>query len=157
MGGLVLEELQKSEQKDNQPTVEVFPGISALQAAAAKVGAPLMHDFCAISLSDLLTPKALIEKRLLAVAEADFVTAIYNPKSQKRTELIETAQRIFLENRDPQTPVVLVRSVYRSDEKIIITNLEKMLDFPIDMLTVLLIGNSTTYYQDGFVITPRGY
>jgi cobalt-precorrin 5A hydrolase/precorrin-3B C17-methyltransferase len=157
MAGLVLEELQKSEQKENQPTVEVFPGISALQAAAARVGAPLMHDFCAISLSDLLTPKALIEKRLLAVAQADFVTAIYNPKSQKRTELIETAQRIFLENRDPQTPVVLVRSVYRFDEKIIITTLEKMLDFPIDMLTVLLIGNSTTYYQDGFVITPRGY
>ena len=157
MAGLVLEELQKSEQKENQPTVEVFPGISALQAAAARVGAPLMHDFCAISLSDLLTPKALIEKRLLAVAQADFVTAIYNPKSQKRTELIETAQRIFLENRDPQTPVVLVRSVYRSDEKIIITTLEKMLDFPIDMLTVLLIGNSTTYYQGDFVITPRGY
>ena len=157
MAGLVLEELQKSDQKENQPTVEVFPGISALQAAAARVGAPLMHDFCAISLSDLLTPKALIEKRLLAVAQADFVTAIYNPKSQKRTELIETAQRIFLENRDPQTPVVLVRSVYRFDEKIIITTLEKMLDFPIDMLTVLLIGNSTTYYQDGFVITPRGY
>ena len=157
MAGLVLEELQKSEQKDNQPTVEVFPGISALQAAAARVGAPLMHDFCAISLSDLLTPKALIEKRLLAVAQADFVTAIYNPKSQKRTELIETAQRIFLENRDPQTPVVLVRSVYRPDEKITITTLEKMLDFSIDMLTVILIGNSTTYYQGGFVITPRGY
>jgi cobalt-precorrin 5A hydrolase/precorrin-3B C17-methyltransferase len=157
MAGLVLEELQKSEQKENQPTVEVFPGISALQAAAARVGAPLMHDFCAISLSDLLTPKALIEKRLLAVAQADFVTAIYNPKSQKRIELIETAQRIFLENRDPQTPVVLVRSVYRSDEKITVTTLENMLDFPIDMLTVILIGNSTTYYQGGFVITPRGY
>ena len=157
MAGLVLEELQKSEQKENLPTVEVFPGISALQAAAARVGAPLMHDFCAISLSDLLTPKALIEKRLLAVAQADFVTAIYNPKSQKRTELIEIAQRIFLENRDAQTPVVLVRSVYRSDEKITITTLEKMLDFPIDMLTVLLIGNSTTYFQGGFVITPRGY
>ena len=157
MAGLVLEELQKSEQKENLPTVEVFPGISALQAAAARVGAPLMHDFCAISLSDLLTPKALIEKRLLAVAQADFVTAIYNPKSQKRTELIEIAQRIFLENRDAQTPVVLVRSVYRSNEKITITTLEKMLDFPIDMLTVLLIGNSTTYFQGGFVITPRGY
>ena len=157
MAGLVLEELQKAELQENQPTVEVFPGISALQAAAARVGAPLMHDFCAISLSDLLTPKALIEKRLLAVAQADFVTAIYNPKSQKRIELIETAQRIFLESRNPKTPVVLVRSVYRSDEKIVITTLEKMLDFPIDMLTVILIGNSTTYSQGGFVITPRGY
>ncbi len=157
MAGLVLEELQKSEEKENQPIVEVFPGISALQAAAARVGAPLMHDFCAISLSDLLTPKVLIEKRLLASAQADFVTAIYNPKSQKRTELIETAQRIFLDYRNPQTPVVLVRSVYRSDENIVITTLEKMLDFPIDMLTVILIGNSTTYYQGEFVITPRGY
>lgn len=157
MAGLVLEELQKSEEKENQPIVEVFPGISALQAAAARVGAPLMHDFCAISLSDLLTPKVLIEKRLLASAQADFVTAIYNPKSQKRTELIETAQRIFLDYRNPQTPVVLVRSVYRFDENIVITTLEKMLDFPIDMLTVILIGNSTTYYQGEFVITPRGY
>jgi cobalt-precorrin 5A hydrolase/precorrin-3B C17-methyltransferase len=157
MAGLVLEELQKRHWDGISPTVEVFPGITALQAAAAKVGAPLMHDFCAISLSDLLTPQEKILKRLEASAQADFVTALYNPKSQKRIELIETAQRIFLENRDPQTPVVLVRSVYRTDEKITITTLEKMLDFPIDMLTVLLIGNSTTYYEGGFVITPRGY
>ncbi|MEB3310137.1 MAG: precorrin-3B C(17)-methyltransferase [Snowella sp.] len=157
MAGLVLEELQKSESIEQQPTVEVFPGISALQAAAARVGAPLMHDFCAISLSDLLTPKPLIEKRLLAAAQADFVTAIYNPKSQKRTELIETAQQIFLAHRKPETPVILVRSAYRSDEEITVTTLEKMLNHPIDMLTVVLIGNSTTYQQGNFVITPRGY
>ncbi len=157
MAGLVLEELQKAEPIKQPPTVEVFPGISALQAAAARVGAPLMHDFCAISLSDLLTPKPLIEKRLLAAAQADFVTAIYNPKSQKRTELIETAQHIFLAHRKPETPVILVRSAYRSDEEIMVTTLEKMLNHPIDMLTVVLIGNSTTYQQDNFVITPRGY
>lgn len=157
MAGLVLEELQKSEPLERSPTVEVFPGISALQAAAARVGAPLMHDFCAISLSDLLTPKPLIEKRLLAAAQADFVTAIYNPKSQKRTELIETAQQIFLTHREPQTPVILVRSAYRPDEETTITTLEQMLNHPIDMLTVVLIGNSTTYQQGSFVITPRGY
>ncbi|MGL5035186.1 MAG: cobalamin biosynthesis protein, partial [Microcystaceae cyanobacterium] len=116
MAGLVLEELQKQNWNGLNPMVEVFPGITALQAAAARVGAPLMHDFCAISLSDLLTPKEKILKRLEAAAMADFVTALYNPKSQKRIELIAQAQAIFLQHRSPETPVALVRSVYREDE-----------------------------------------
>ncbi len=157
MAGLVLEELEKKGWDGQSPTVEVFPGITALQAAAAKVGAPLMHDFCAISLSDLLTPQAKILQRLTAAAQADFVTALYNPKSQKRTELIATAQRIFLECRSPQTPVALVRSVYREDESIVQTTLAEMLHHPIDMLTVVLIGNTTTYQYKHWLITPRGY
>lgn len=155
MAGLVLEELEKLNWDGQTPAVEVFPGISAFQAAAARVGAPLMHDFCAISLSDLLTPKEKILQRLTAAAQADFVTALYNPKSQKRTELIEQAQAIFLQWRSPTTPVALVRSVYRQDETIVRTTLAAMLNFPIDMLTVVLIGNSNTYNYQDYLITPR--
>ncbi|MFN9175507.1 MAG: precorrin-3B C(17)-methyltransferase [Synechocystis sp.] len=157
MAGLVLEELQKLDWDGQSPAVEVFPGISAFQAAAARVGAPLMHDFCAISLSDLLTPQAKILQRLSAAAQADFVTALYNPKSQKRTELIEQAQAIFLKWRSPSTPVAIVRSVYRPDETIVRTTLGEMLNFPIDMLTVVLIGNQSTFTYQNYLITPRGY
>ena len=157
MAGLVLEELQKLDWDGQAPGVEVFPGISAFQAAAARVGAPLMHDFCAISLSDLLTPREKILQRLTAAAQADFVTALYNPKSQKRTELIEQAQQIFLQWRSPSTPVAIVRSVYRSDETIVQTTLGEMLKFPIDMLTVVLIGNESTFAYQNYLITPRGY
>jgi cobalt-precorrin 5A hydrolase/precorrin-3B C17-methyltransferase len=157
MAGLVLEELQKCGWDGQTPAVAVFPGISAFQAAAAKVGAPLMHDFCAISLSDLLTPRDKILQRLTAAAQADFVTALYNPKSQKRTELIEQAQQIFLQWRSPSTPVAIVRSVYRSDETLIRTTLGEMLQFPIDMLTVVLIGNGSTFAYHQYLITPRGY
>ncbi len=157
MAGLVLEELQANGWDGKTPAVEVFPGISALQAAAARVGAPLMHDFCAISLSDLLTPWQVIQKRLEAAASGDFVTAIYNPRSQKRTQQIITAQAIFLKYRRKDTPVAVVQSAYRLDETINITTLEKMLKLPIDMLTIIIIGNSSTRRYDDWVITPRGY
>ncbi len=157
MAGLVLEELAALGWDGQVPTVEVFPGISAFQAAAARVGAPLMHDFCAISLSDLLTPREKILQRLTAAAQADFVTALYNPKSQKRTVLIEQAQAIFLQWRSPTTPVAIVRAVYRQEETIVRTTLGEMLTFPIDMLTVVIIGNSNTYNYQDYLITPRGY
>lgn len=157
MAGLVLEELRAQEWDGKTPEVQVFPGITALQATAARVGAPLMHDFCAISLSDLLTPWDVIEKRLTAAAQADFVTALYNPKSQTRTEQIAIAQKIFLTYRDPQTPVALVRSAYRPDETIQVTTLEKLLDASIDMLTTVLIGNQSTRLYSDRMITPRGY
>lgn len=157
MAGLVMEQLQRSGWDGKTPAVEVFPGITALQAAAAQVGAPLMHDFCAISLSDLLTPWPLIEKRLTAAAQADFVTALYNPKSQTRTQQIEIAQQIFLTYRSAQTPVAIVRSVYRPDQQITLTTLNQMLDGPIDMLTVILIGNQSTRTFANWMITPRGY
>ncbi len=157
MAGLVLEELQAQEWDGKTPAVQVFPGITALQSAASRVGAPLMHDFCAISLSDLLTPWPVIEKRLTAAAQADFVTALYNPRSRQRTEQIAIAQRIFLAHRDPQTPVTLVRSAYRTDEQIQITTLATMLDYPIDMLTTVLIGNQSTRIHAHWMITPRGY
>lgn len=157
MAGLVLETLQTQGWDGQSPTVEGVPGISALQSVAARVGAPLMHDFCAISLSDLLTPWPVIEKRLQAAAEADFVIALYNPKSQQRTEQVAIAQRIFAQHRPSQTPVALVRAAYRPDERIIVTTVQAMLDHPIDMLTTVLIGNRSTRFYAGKMITPRGY
>lgn len=157
MAGLVLEQLQAQGWDGKTPAVQVFPGISALQAAASRVGAPLMHDFCAISLSDLLTPWPVIERRLAAAAAADFVTALYNPKSQTRTEQIAIAQRIFLEHRPSDTPVALVRAAYRDEEQITLTTLGQLLDCTIDMLTTVVIGNQSTRVHEGWMITPRGY
>ncbi|MES1022644.1 precorrin-3B C(17)-methyltransferase [Gloeocapsa sp. BRSZ] len=157
MAGLVLEELLLQGWDGKTPKVEVFPGITAMQAAAARLGAPLMHDFCAISLSDLLTPWEVIEKRLHAAAQADFVTALYNPRSQTRIQQLTSAIEIFLQYRHPQTPVAVVRSAYRQDEQITLTTLEKLLDVPVDMLTTVLIGNQSTRTQGDWMITPRGY
>jgi cobalt-precorrin 5A hydrolase/precorrin-3B C17-methyltransferase len=157
MAGLVLEELAVQGWDGLTPGVEVFPGITALQAAASRVGAPLMHDFCAISLSDLLTPGEVIEKRLTAAAQGDFVTALYNPRSQTRTQQMAIAIAIFLKYREPTTPVAIVRSAYRQDEQITLTTLEKLLETPIDMLTIVLIGNQSTRTHGDWMITPRGY
>jgi cobalt-precorrin 5A hydrolase/precorrin-3B C17-methyltransferase len=157
MAGLVLEQLQATGWDGMAPAVEVLPGISALQAAAARVGAPLMHDFCTISLSDLLTPWEVIIKRLEAAAQADFVIALYNPKSQGRTQQIETAHQILITHRSPQTPVAVVRSAYRPGESIHTTTLENLLSLPIDMMTVVLIGNQSTGLAGPWMVTPRGY
>ncbi|MBA2749278.1 MAG: precorrin-3B C(17)-methyltransferase, partial [Tatlockia sp.] len=157
MAGIVMEQLQAANWDGKTPSVQLFPGISALQAAASRVGTPLMHDFCAISLSDLLTPWETIEKRLIAAAQADFITALYNPKSQTRTQQLATATGIFLQYRDPNTPVAIVRSAYRPDEQITLTTLDKLLDTNVDMLTTVLIGNQTTRTHNNWMITPRGY
>jgi len=157
MAGLVLEQLREGNWDGQTPGVQVFPGITALQAAASRVGTPLMHDFCAISLSDLLTPWTMIEKRLEAAAAADFVVALYNPRSRTRTEQIATAQAIFLKYRKPDTPVAIVRSAYREDEQITLTTLEQLLENPIDMLSTILIGNQSTSFYENWMITPRGY
>lgn len=157
MAGLVMETLSRQGWDGQTPQVMVFPGITALQSAAALVGTPLMHDFCAISLSDLLTPWPVIEKRLRAVAAADFVVALYNPKSKARTTQIAEAQGIFLAHRSPGTPVALVRSAYRVDQQVVLTTLGELLDQDIDMLTTVLIGNGSTYRHGDLLITPRGY
>jgi len=157
MAGLVLEELQATGWNGKSPQVQVFPGISALQSAASRVGAPLMHDFCAISLSDLLTPWEMIQKRLHAAASGDFITALYNPRSKTRTKQIVTAQEIFAQHRKPDTPVAIVHGAYREDEQVILTTVEKMLEQPIDMLTTVIIGNTTTRNHAEWMITPRGY
>ena len=137
--------------------IEVIPGIAALNACAARLGAPLMHDFAAVSLSDLLTPWETIAKRLQAVAAADFVTVIYNPRSKRRTEQIVKAREIFLEHRDPQTPVGIVTAATRPEEKIILTTLAEMPFAAIGMQSTVIIGNSQSYTWNELLITPRGY
>jgi precorrin-3B C17-methyltransferase len=142
---------------DSDVEVEIVPGASALNTCAALVGAPLTHDFCAISLSDLLTPWPVIARRLDAAAAADFVVALYNPKSGRRTRQIVEAQRLLLAHRRAETPVAIVKSAYRPKQRIAITTLDRMADCDIGMLTTVLIGNSATFVRDGLMVTPRGY
>lgn len=154
MAGLVLELINKG---DYQVEAEVIPGITAANAAASILGAPLMHDYAVISLSDLLTPWEQIKKRLKATAKADFITVLYNPRSSKRTEQIKIARNIFLNYRQDDTPVGIVRNAGRKGEEKKITNLDEMLDEKIDMLSTVIIGNSMTYAAGDKIITPRGY
>ena len=141
--------------------IVVSPGISALQAAAARAGAPLGHDFCAISLSDLLTPVEDIRKRLKAAAEGDFVVAFYNPVSERRRTLLAEARDILLQHRPSDTPVILARSLGRQDETLRHRTLENLPVDEVDMMTVVLVGSSQSKRiktADGpRVYTPRGY
>lgn len=137
--------------------VEVVTGSTALSACASLVGAPLTHDFCSISLSDLLTPWPVIAQRLEAAARADFVVALYNPKSGRRTSQIAEAQRILLQYRKADTPVAIVKSAYRKRQSLQMTTLEHMAECDIGMLSTVLIGNSSTFMQENLMITPRGY
>lgn len=158
MAGPTYEVLfQAGWQREGDVQVEVVPGASALNSCAALVGAPLTHDFCAISLSDLLTPWPVIARRLDAAALADFVVALYNPKSGRRTQQIVEAQRLMLRHRRPETPVAIVKSAYRRRERIEFTTLDRMADCEIGMLSTVLIGNSNTFVRDGLMVTPRGY
>lgn len=158
MAGLVFELLKKERSHAaGMPAIEVIPGISALNACASRLGAPLMHDFASISLSDRLTPWELIEKRLDAAAMADFVIALYNPKSKGRVEHIDKARDIILKHRKPDTPVGIVKGAMRENEKIIVTDLGNMMRYDIDMQTTVIIGNSNTLVWEGWMITPRGY
>ncbi|MCK5623249.1 MAG: precorrin-3B C(17)-methyltransferase [Alphaproteobacteria bacterium] len=156
---LVFELLDREARPDwNRVEVTVMPGISALQAAAARAGAPLGHDFCAISLSDLLTPRETILNRLKAAAEADFVIALYNPQSKTRRELLPLAKQILATARPPETPVILARNLGRADEAVTITTLADFGTESVDMLTLVMIGNSQTRVtKGGRVYTPRGY
>jgi precorrin-3B C17-methyltransferase len=154
MAGLLFEIAAES---GSDIDIEVVPGIAAVNSCAARLGAPLMHDFATISLSDLLTPWEVIERRLHAAASADFVIAIYNPKSKKRTEHIARAQKILLQYRNQGTPVGIVRAATRLDESILLTDLGHMLEAEITMQTTVIVGNSFTYSWRGRMVTPRGY
>ncbi|MCL1979998.1 MAG: precorrin-3B C(17)-methyltransferase [Proteobacteria bacterium] len=154
MAGLVFE---LARTMDAAVPIDIIPGIAALNSCAAILGAPLMHDFAAISLSDLMTPWSLIERRLAAVAPADFVVVIYNPKSKKRTDQIARAREIMLAHRSTDTPVGIVSSATRAHETVRLTTLERMLDEDIGMQTTVIIGNSQTFVWRGKMVTPRGY
>ena len=137
--------------------VSSLPGISAFQKAASLLGAPIGHDLCIISLSDLMTPWEVIERRIKAAATGDFVTAVYNPKSHGRYWQLYRLQELFLQERSAETPVGYVRQAGRDDEEIKITTLGDFDPEDVDMFTVVLIGNSQSYIADGHFITPRGY
>jgi len=159
MAGLVLELLEsETESGLSQPDIRVIPGISAIQAAASVLGAPLMHDFAVISLSDLLTPWDLITARLDAAARADFVIVLFNPRSTKRVTQIEEARRIILASRPAGTPAGIVRNACRPDERSTVTTLGELLEHPIDMSTIVVIGNGSSFVdRRGRMVTPRGY
>ena len=154
MAGLVYEIVKSS---GTPAVVEVIPGISALNAAASRLGAPLMHDFACISLSDRLTPWEMIEKRLDAAAFADFVIVLYNPRSKGRAGHINKARDIVLKHRKASTVVGIVKGAMRDKETVIVTDLEHMQDSDIDMQTTVIIGNSKTFAWKNLMITPRGY
>ena len=156
MAGLALD-LWLQQPKPDRPDFQVHPGISALQLAAARAGAPLMHDFCTISLSDRLTPWSVIERRLSAAAAGDFVVALYNPRSQDRDWQLGRARELLMKHRQMETPVFIARQLGRKEEDLQLTTLEALNPHDIDMLTLVLIGNSSTKECDGRMITPRGY
>ena len=137
--------------------IEVLPGISAFQKAASLLGAPIGHDLCIISLSDLMTPWETIERRIRAAAVADFITAVYNPKSNGRYWQLYRLQEIFLQHRSPDTPVGFVRQAGRDEQQVTVTTLDAFDPEQVDMFTVVLIGNSQSYIHEGKFITPRGY
>lgn len=137
--------------------VEVIPGVAAFNAAASILGAPLMHDFAVVSLSDHLTPWELIEKRLQAAASADFVMAIYNPRSKTRPDLLEKAQKVILREKAPETPVAIIRKAMRGGQWKCITTLAEIPFEEVDMQSILIVGNSKTYVWNGWMVTPRGY
>lgn len=156
--GMVPLIYEMKKEKDSSIEIEVLPGISAFQKAAALLGAPIGHDFCIISLSDLMTPWDRIEKRIIAAASADFVTAIYNPKSNGRYWQLYRLVELFLKERSPETPVGYVRQAGREEQEIKITTLGEFDPEDIDMFTIIIIGNSQSYtFENKTIITPRGY
>ncbi len=169
MAGLVLELLHDRNDKTlagvkrqprqrQEPEIIVVPGVSAVQAAAALLGAPLMHDFAVISLSDLLTPWEVIRGRLRSAAAADFVVALYNPRSRSRRRQLDEACAILLESRPADTPVGIVRNAMRQGQQVVVTTLKGMLKQKIDMFSLLIVGNGATFVDSaGRMVTPRGY
>ncbi|HHP7234215.1 MAG TPA: precorrin-3B C(17)-methyltransferase [Desulfobacterales bacterium] len=164
MAGLVLEMCRERELEVAPPgaggetlELEVVPGIPALCAGGALLGAPLMHDFAAVSLSDLLTPWEVIEKRLEAAAAADFVMVLYNPKSRRRRDQLKNALQIIRRHRPEDTPAGVVRNATRPDQQVTVTTLGRLHETAVDMSSIVFIGNQATYRYRDFMVTPRGY
>ena len=158
MAALVFERLEAAAPAHwRRSEIVVLPGVSAMHGAAALAGAPLGHDFCAISLSDLLTPWAVIEQRLRAAADGDFVVALYNPASNRRRRGLAHAIEILAAKRAPATPVVVARAVGRDDQSVTVTCLRDFDQASVDMMTLLIVGSTETRVSGGHVYTPRGY
>ena len=157
MAGLVLELLMKMGEDQRPEFGGVIPGVSAMSAAAGLLGAPIMHDFAVISLSDLLTPWELIQERAELAAKGDFVTVLYNPRSHKRVGQIKAVQEIFLHERTPETPVGIVTAASREGENVLISTLGAFTKEDINMFSIVIIGNSKTRQVGDWMITPRGY
>ena len=158
MASLVFQVLQEQGWKrGDSPEVRFVPGMTALNSCGSLVGAPFGHDFCAISLSDLLTPWSVIRKRLEMAAAADFVVALYNPASGRRQRQIVEAQEILRKERVGETPVALVKSAYRKLQTVELSDLDHFLDYEIGMLTTVIVGSSQTFMFEGYMVTPRGY
>ncbi|MCD8195826.1 MAG: precorrin-3B C(17)-methyltransferase [Lachnospiraceae bacterium] len=154
MAGIIY---QVADEKQADIEIETVPGVTAASAAASVLGAPLMHDFAVISLSDLMTPLELIMKRVDCAGVGDLIVCLYNPKSKKRTGYVEQAADILMKYRSDKMPVGIVRNAGRSDESSCITTLGELKNAEIDMFSVVIIGNSQTYTKNGRMITPRGY
>jgi precorrin-3B C17-methyltransferase len=156
MAGLVLE-IAGDRPAAERPEVVVVPGVSAVNAAAALLGAPLGHDFAVISLSDLLTPWEVIEKRLACAAQADFVLALLNPRSRQRTHPFDRACTVLARYRAAETPVGLVRNAFRPEQSVALTTLAELQPASVDMFTTVFVGNSQTRRLHHHLVTPRGY
>ncbi len=152
LAGLILEL-----KKDDDVNVKIIPGVTAALSGGALLGAPLGHDFAVISLSDLLTPYDVIEKRLKCAAMGDFAICIYNPSSKKRKDYLKKACEILLEYKKPDTVCGIVKNIGRNEEAKLIMTLDELKDYEADMFTTVFIGNSNTYVKDGYIVTPRGY
>lgn len=160
MVGLIYEILaEKGWTKNRGIEVECVPGVSSLNSCSALIGSPLMTDFAVVSMSDLLVPWEIIVKRVEAAAVGDFVTVVYNPSSKKRIHQLQDARDIFLKHRSPNTPVAIVKGAFRESQSIVMTDLERMLDYPdlMGMITTIIIGNSSSYNYNDLMINPRGY
>ena len=157
MASPVYDVLHSRDWQGESPEVVLYPGVSAIQATAARLGAPLGHDFCTISLSNLLTPWPIIERRIRAAAWGDFVIGFYNPRSKRRDWQLDFALDVLRTSRSAETPVVLARNVTRPDESLKVTTLGEVNSAEVDMFTLVLVGNSQSYTIAGGVATPRGY
>ncbi len=160
MAGLIYETLAETgwNPKDGLQ-VEIVPGVSALNSCASIIGSPLMTDFAVVSMSDLLVPWEIIEKRVEAAAQGDFVIVIYNPASKKRIHQLQDTRKILLKFRKPSTPVAIIKGAFRNSQTVVLTNLEDLPNHSeqLGMISTVIIGNSSTYTYQDLMINPRGY
>jgi precorrin-3B C17-methyltransferase len=160
MAGLIYETLAATDwDPSSDLKVEIIPGVSALNSCASIVGSPLMTDFAVVSMSDLMVPWEIIQKRVESAAQGDFVIVIYNPASKKRVHQLQDARKILLKYRKSTTPVAIIKGAFRESETIVMTNLENLLNHSdqLGMISTVIIGNSSTYNYKDLMINPRGY